>query len=169
MKRLYIDFDGVIMDTIPLLYDALAKSKIDASNELSTRNFFATYNFDKIINDDNILNNSIDDIKKLIESNRFEISILTHVNSLDEAVVKTKYLRSKFHDITIIIVPKEISKTMMIHSNNAVLVDDYSGNLREWEASGGIPIRFSKELETTKYITINRLEKLLDIFEKEGE
>ena len=42
-------------------------------------------------------------------------------------------------------VPKEISKTLVVHSKDAILVDDYSGNLREWEKNGGISVRFSKE------------------------
>ena len=32
-KRLYIDFDGVVMDTIPVLYSALEKSGADLNNE----------------------------------------------------------------------------------------------------------------------------------------
>ena len=111
MKRLYIDFDGVVMDSIPLLYAALEASGADYSVEEERRRFFSTYDFDLVINDDNILNDSIGCINKLIESNMFEISFLTHVNSLQEGISKINYLREKFKNITIIIVPKEISKT----------------------------------------------------------
>ena len=124
MKRLYIDFDGVVMDTIPPLYDALQKSGADVTNESEIRVFFASYYFSKIINDDNILNDSINCIKKLIDSKMFEISFLTHVNSLTEGCVKVEYLRRHFKDITIIMVPKEISKTKVVHSEGAILVDD---------------------------------------------
>ena len=55
MKRLYIDFDGVVMDTIPPLYDALQKSGADVTNESEIRVFFASYDFSKIINDDKAL------------------------------------------------------------------------------------------------------------------
>ena len=48
MKRLYIDFDGVVMDTIPPLYDALQKSGADVTNESEIRVFFASYDFSKI-------------------------------------------------------------------------------------------------------------------------
>lgn len=40
MKRLYIDFDGVVMDTIPELYDALEKSGTDVSNHREISIFF---------------------------------------------------------------------------------------------------------------------------------
>ena len=50
-RRLYIDFDGVVMDTIPFLYSALEKSGVDLSNEREVSIFFSTYDFNKIIND----------------------------------------------------------------------------------------------------------------------
>ena len=48
------------------------------------------------------------------------------------------------------------------------LVDDYSGNLTEWENCGGISIRFSKELESKGFLVINRLDELINM-EFEGE
>lgn len=167
MKRLYIDFDGVVMDTIPPLYEALQKSGADVTNESEIRVFFASYDFSKIINDDNILNDSINCIKKLIDSEMFEISFLTHVNSLTEGCVKVEYLRRYFKDITIIMVPKEISKTKVVHSEGAILVDDYSGNLKEWEDNGGIAVRFSKELESHGYKVLNHLDELIEMFKDE--
>lgn len=169
MKRLYIDFDGVVMDTIPLLYGALETSGTDVTDNKEVTRFFSTYDFDLIVNDENILNDSINCINKLVESKKFEISFLTHVNSIPEGVSKINYLRKKFKNITIIIVPKEISKTKMVHSEGAILVDDYSGNLSEWESTGGIAVRFSKELESKGYKVINSLDQLLDMFKEEEE
>lgn len=169
MRRLYIDFDGVIMDTIPPLYAALEASGVDVTKEEERRRFFSTYDFDMIVNDDFILNDSITCIDNLIESKKFEISILTHINSLAEGVAKTEYLRKYFDGITIILVPKEISKTKMVHSSGAILVDDYSGNLKEWEENGGISVRFSKELESHGYKVINKLDELINMFDDNGE
>lgn len=168
MRRLYIDFDGVVMDTIPLLYDALEKSNIDVTEELQKREFFANFDWASIINDNNELNDSVNCINKLIDSKRFEISFLTHINSLTEGVIKVEYLRKHFKDITILLVPKEISKTKMVHSEGAILVDDYAGNLEEWESTGGLPVRFSKDLESHGFRVINRLDQLLDMFDKKG-
>ena len=124
-----------------------------------------------VINDDNILNDSINCINKLINSKKFEVAFLTHVNSLAEGICKINYLKTKFKDnVTIIITPKEISKTQMVHSKGAILVDDYSGNLTEWENAGGIAIRFSNELESKGFRVINKLDELLNInFEEIGE
>ena len=170
MRRLYIDFDGVVMDTIPLLYNELEKNDVSLDNEEKIRSVFCSFDFRTNIKDKNILNDSIDCINKLLESNRFEIAFLSHVNSLDEGVVKIKYLRRHFKDnISIIIVPKEISKTKMVHSEGAILVDDFSGNLKEWEEAGGISVRFSKEMEAKGYKVLNRLDDLLDMFDENGD
>lgn len=168
-KRLYIDFDGVVMDTIPVLYSALEKSGADLNNEREASIFFSTFDFRSIINDENILNDSIECINKLVKSDMFEIAFLTHVNSLTEGCVKVEYLRNKFNDISIIIVPKEISKTKVVHCKDAILVDDYSGNLREWEENGGIAVRFSKELDSKGFKVINRLDELIKIFDGSEE
>lgn len=171
MKRLYIDFDGVVLNTIPFLYAALEASGANTKEEKEVVRFFSTYDFDMIINDENILNDSINCINKIIESKKFEVSFLTHVNSTSEASCKIKYLKTKFKDnITIIITPKEISKTQMVHCEGAILVDDYSGNLTEWENAGGISVRFSNELESKGFLVINRLDELLKInFDEIGE
>ena len=170
MRRLYIDFDGVVMDTIPLLYNELEKNGVSLDNEERIAEVFASFDFGEIIKDKNILNDSIECINRLLDSKRFEISFLSHINSIEEGIVKIKYLRKHFRDdITIIIFPKAISKTKMVHSEGAILVDDFSGNLKEWSEAGGIAIRFSKELESKGYRVLNRLDSLLDMFDENGD
>lgn len=169
-KRLYIDFDGVVVDTIPLLYKELDKNGVSLGNEQEIRRVFGSFDFRKIIKDKNILNDSINCIHKIMDSGLFEVNFLSHINSLDEGRVKVKFLRKHFKDnITIILVPVGLSKPKMIHSEDAILIDDYAGNLREWREAGGIPIRFSKEMESHGYIVIDRLDKILDIFDSKGE
>ncbi len=161
MRELYIDFDGVIMDTIPYLYRDLEASNVDSSSEEEMVKFFSKYDYSTIINDSNILNDSLQCIKKLKESRLFQISILTHICSLEEGIVKVNYIRRYFKDITIVLTPTSIEKTEMVHSENAILVDDYSGNLRAWKEKGGIAVRFSKNLEKSDFITINKLDELI--------
>ena len=169
-RRLYIDFDGVVMDTIPLLYNELAKNNVELDNEEEVHRVFAAFDYGQIIKDKNILNDSINCNKKILESGRFEVSFLSHINSLAEGEVKVKYLRKHFkNNITIIMVPRSIEKPKMVHSEGAILIDDYAGNLKEWEANGGIAIRFSKELESHGYKVINRLDMILDMFDENGD
>lgn len=164
MKELYIDFDGVIMDTIPHLYKGFEKNKLDTMEEKDKIAYFSKFDFSTIIKDENILNDSIECINKLKKSNLFQISILTHINSLEEGIVKVNYIRRYFKDITIILTPKQIEKTDMVHSTGAILVDDYSGNLRKWKEKGGISIRFSEETTKSDFFTIKSLDKLIDLF-----
>lgn len=126
--NLYIDFDGVILDTLTPLSKEKEQNNISPEEE---RKFYANYPWEKLLIDENIINDAIEDITKIIASNKFNLAILTHVNSLNEATLKIKYIRKYFQDITIIPCPKEISKTKMIHTKGAILVDDYAGNLRE--------------------------------------
>lgn len=160
--NLYIDFDGVILDTITPLYSDIDKNKL---KEEKLKRYFENYPWEKIINDKYIINNSIENIKRIIDSNRFNLSILTHINSIKEAVLKIKYLRKYFKDITIIPCPKEISKTKMIHTKDAILVDDYAGNLREWEKEGGIAVRFSTKRNGKGFKVISSLDEILQLFE----
>ena len=169
MRRLYIDFDGVVMDTIPLLYKELEKNGVSLGNEEQIRKVFGSFDFRTLIKDKNILTDSIGCIHKLIESKRFDINFLSHINSLEEGIVKVKYLRRHFkNNVTIILVPRGIEKPKMVHSLGAILVDDFSGNLKIWKDAGGRAIRFSKELESKGYKVINRLDALLDMFDKNG-
>lgn len=164
MKRLYIDFDGVIMDTIPYLYAALNKEGIDPRvNDEAAINFFSTYDFRNVIKDEYILNDSINCIQKIIDSSLFDVHILTHVISLKEGVVKINYLRKYFKEITIIIVPKEINKTDVLNAKDAILIDDYPINLEIWEKAGGIGVRFSNELKSAGFKVINKLDQIFDV------
>ena len=164
MKKyeLYIDFDGVILDTLPPIYEKIKTLGDNPATE-EIDNIFLNYPWKDLINDKIIINDSIKCIQKLIESNKFNISILTHVCSLEEAIIKIKYIRKYFDDITIIPCPKKVSKTKMIHTKGSILVDDYSGNLKEWQETGGIPVKFSNK-ENKKYPTINKLDQLINMF-----
>lgn len=160
MKRLYIDFDGVILDTITILYEIATKNGYD----LSDAEFYKNFNYKEILKDKYIINDSITCIQKIIDSKKFEVSLLTHCHSIKEASDKVKYIRRLFKDITVIICPKDISKTKMVHTEGAILIDDYSGNLKEWESAGGIAIKFSTELKGKGYTVIDKLDKIIDMF-----
>ena len=159
--NLYIDFDGVILDTISPMYDEIKEKRVK-KEDLTP--FFEKYPWEDIINDDYIINDAITCIQKIIDCDKFNLAILTHINSLREAVLKIKYLRKYFKDITIIPCPKEISKTKMIHTKDAILVDDYAGNLREWQAEEGIPIRFNTKGNGKDFKVITKLDELIDMF-----
>ena len=163
MKELYIDFDGVILDTINEGYSRMEELNLDPKNSDDCIKFFGTLNWNDFIKNTNEINDSISCIQKLIDSNKFRVSILTHINSLDEAIAKVNYIRKYFKDITIIPVPKKISKTKMVHSEGSILVDDYAGNLREWESAKGIGVRFSTKRNGKGFLVVDKLDQILDL------
>lgn len=160
-KNLYIDFDGVILDTMTLIFEDYKKQNITKETE---KEFFINYPWKNIIKDQNIIGDAINDIYKIIESKKFNLGILTHINSINEGILKINYLRKYFKDITIIPCPKEIPKTKMIETKDAILIDDYAGNLREWEKEGGISVRFSLKGNGKGYKVIKELKEVIEMF-----
>ena len=144
MKNLYIDFDGVILDTITPVYNLAKKLNLDVKTQTKEIGLlYSKIDWETLIEESEELSDSIKSIKELRESKKFNISILTHINSLKEAKAKIEFINNLFEDLTIIPVPKSVSKTKMTQTKDAILVDDYSGNLREWEKEGGIGVKFS--------------------------
>lgn len=163
MINLYIDFDGVIMNTIEIGYKMMDEMDIER-NYNNASEFYRNLDWKNFLNNKcSQINNSIECIQKIIDSNLFNVNILSHVTCLNEAIAKIEYIRQYFKDITFIPVPKDISKTKMVHTQDAILIDDYAGNLREWATSGGIGVRFNLENEDKGFITIDRLDKIIDI------
>ena len=165
MKNLYIDFDGVILDTITPVYNLAKKLNIDVKTQTKEVGLlYSKIDWETLIEESDELSDSINSIKKLDASKKFNISILTHINSLKEAKAKIEFINNLFDDLTIIPVPKSVSKTMMTKTKNAILVDDFSGNLREWEKEGGIGVKFTKIKEECEFKNIQSLDELLEIF-----
>ena len=52
----------------------------------------------------------------------------------------------------------------MIHTKDSILIDDYAGNLREWEDEGGIGIRFNQKGNGKGFLTIKDLREVIDMF-----
>ena len=162
MINLYIDFDGVILNTIEISYKMIQDSGLEV-NEESCRNFYSALDWKDFINKRcRPINNSIECIQKIIDSNLFNVNILSHVTTLSEAEAKIYYIRKHFKDITFIPVPKSISKTKMVHTQDSILIDDYAGNLREWKNAGGIGIRFSEKLNGKGFHVIDHLDQVIE-------
>lgn len=164
MKNLYIDFDGVIMDTINKTYQMMDEENIDKSDNEEVRKFYENIDWKRLLVEAGEINGAIEKVKKLNDSKKFNVSILTHVNSLDEAIEKVKFIRKFYDDITVIPVPKAISKTKMVHTKDAILVDDYTSNLVEWKSDGGIGVKFSIKPKKSDFVVIDDLDKIFELF-----
>lgn len=163
MLNLYIDFDGVIMNTIDVSYKIMNEQNVCLDNRDEVEVFYQNLDWKKLLEDSVEINDSFKCIDKILKSEKFNVSILTHVNSLKEVEEKVKIIRKHFRDITIIPVPKSISKTDMLKAEGAVLVDDYVHNLNEWKEAGGYGIRFDLDMDGKGFPVIDRLDVLIDM------
>ena len=103
MKNLYIDFDGVILDTITPVYNLAKKLNLDVKKQSKEIGLlYSKIDWESLIEESEELSNSINSIKDLKASGKFNISILTHINSLKEAKAKIEFINSLFDDLTII-------------------------------------------------------------------
>ena len=164
MKQLYIDFDGVILDTMSRSYEELKKENIDIKNQEKVMEFFRNLDWKKLIEETDEINDSINEIKKICDSKKFNVYILTHINSTNEMIEKIKYLHKNLPQVTVVSVPKEIPKTEVVNPSAAILIDDYSRNIKEWQKKLGIGIKFVKELEGSDYPEITHLSEVINMF-----
>ncbi|MCI9110272.1 MAG: hypothetical protein HFH47_00490 [Bacilli bacterium] len=164
MTSLYIDFDGVIVDSIDVTYKMVEDLGFE-KNEENYSNFYQNLDWCDVLKKSKPIHDSWECIGKIIDSDKFNVAILTHVNSLAEIEEKVKIIRQHFRDITIIPVPKSISKTDMLKAEGSILVDDYVGNLDEWKAAGGYGIKFDLDMDGKGYPVIDRLDVLIDMIE----
>ena len=163
MKNLYIDFDGVILDTISVGYKMLEELGIDLKDDPQVSNFWRVLDWNDFLTKTPVINDGINAIKKIIATNEYDVAILTHIHSLEEAEAKVKFIRKHLSDITIILVPKTIPKTKIVNAKNAILIDDYAGNLRQWKEAGGFGVRFSLKGNGKGFPVIDHLDQILDI------
>ncbi len=164
MTNLYIDFDGVIVDSIAVSYK-IAEEQNVVENLKEYQEFYKKLDWVEVLERSKPINNSWDCLEKIIDSHKFNVAILTHVNSIEEIEEKVKMIRKHFRDITIISVPKTISKADMIKAEGSILVDDYVGNLDEWKAAGGYGIKFDLDMDGKGYPVIDRLDVLIDMID----
>lgn len=155
MIDLYIDFDGVIKDTIKVSYKMMEEQGISLSNRASVIKFYQDIDWNELIEVSEELNKAFVYINQICEEKRYRVSILTTVNSQQEMIAKVNYIRSKNKEIGIVFVPNGIDKSEIVKAQGAILVDDYSGNLLKWTEAGGIGIKFTGE---ESFTTINSLQ-----------
>ncbi|MEG2351446.1 MAG: hypothetical protein RSA10_01145 [Bacilli bacterium] len=164
MKQLYIDFDGVILDTITKTYKMLEDAQIDKKDSSKVTEFFKNLDWKKTIEETDQINDSINEIKKICASKKFNVYILTHVNSTNEMIQKINYLHTNLPEVTVVSVPKELSKANVVNPCAAILIDDYSGNLKEWQKKLGIGIKFVTKKENSDYPEISYLSEIINMF-----
>lgn len=160
---LYIDFDGVLVDTISVSYKMIEDLGIDLNDFKKVCEFYSKLDWNYLLTISPELSNAFYYIDIICREHIFNPKILTTVNSLDEMYAKINYIRERNSNISIIFVPSGIDKSKVVKASDSILVDDFSKNLFSWKNEGGIGIKFAKE-KSLEFVTINSL----DVFVKKN-
>lgn len=174
MLKLYIDCDGTILDTIPLINEAAKINGVDLKDKSKRREaikFLASYDWDSLLKEADVINDGINKIIRINKSGLYLPSILTHVNGSREAKSKIEYFGKYLSDIKLYTVHTDIPKSDYISFvRGTILVDDYKINLYSWEEKGGLPVRFDIDKKpNSKFIVINDLDYFLTNYEEVRE
>lgn len=168
MKK-FIDFDGVILDTSPLLFKTWRENIREGLTEDDKIAYVKTQDWPYILHNSPVINDSLYYLRHL---DKETTSILTVVHSLEnEGVAKVKFLRENNIDLPIILVPYLVDKANIVDAKNNILIDDRIYNLNIWSALGGHAIFFNKNnldydewhqenVNYPKVRTLNNLEKI---------
>ena len=134
MNKIFIDFDGVLVDT-PIYIRQIIREK---GNDVST---FTNINWNILLKRCNEIFNNISFVKEIYKDN--DVEILTHVYSSSEKEEKLKYIKDKIGNIKVNAIPYYVSKHSYISKKECVLVDDYINNVEKWNNNGGKGILFN--------------------------
>ena len=156
-KNMFIDFDGVIVDS----EDRVIKRRKQA-NDISWDEFFESIDWFQLLDESLIINDSINCILEGQEKGK-DISILTKIHTLREMQAKVKFLRNHNVIVPILFVPPHVKKSeIYLPSNGEILIDDSIKNLNDWKINGGTSIYFNKSKDVNdEFQTIKTLRKIL--------
>ena len=119
--KIYVDFDGVIIDSEKMLFEEFAK--YHANDETKKMQFIKGYDWNYLLSNSEIINDSIYVLKELPHQN---ISILTKVCSMDnEGIAKIKLLRKHGLMNEVILTPFQMKKSDILKKDKKQEADRY--------------------------------------------
>jgi len=156
-KTIYIDFDGVIVDTQKKVNELFRMFNYEISDAWNY--FLANLNWKlNMLPDAKEINNSFEVLKELYKLKK-DVYILSRVFSLKEAQDKIEFLRDNGIYTDFIASPGRIEKYKVIVPNqNKILIDDSESNIKSWIDNNGKGIYFTEnkiDLEVSKKINYN--------------
>lgn len=156
-KKIYIDFDGVIVDSQKQIdyFFRLFGNKITED----WNRFLKNLNWEKeVLPNVNEINNSFSILKELYKMKK-DVYIFSRVFSINEAQDKIKYLEDKGIKISFISSPGRLDKSKIVIPNKSkILIDDSKDNVMNWINNSGYGIYFTDniiDLSASKSICFN--------------
>ena len=156
-KELYIDFDGVILDSEKRFKkDMIGKTKLEDWIE-----YLSTIEWFNFLRECNQIDESLDTLKKLQKYKQLK-GIITKIHVFEEGIQKAVFLRENGIIVPIhYVLPMQNKSTIVKPSKNKILVDDDIKNCIDWEKNGGTAILFDPYAKTEDKKAIKTLKKLL--------
>lgn len=159
-KNIYLDLDGVILDSEALVMDLINKSKPKTKQEWDL--FFENIDWKKLFSESKSLNNSVEIIHELQKFRR-DIVILTKIHTVGEMRAKAYDLRENRNILLpISFVPSHMEKSQIcIPFEGDILVDDSVKNVDDWIKNGGAGILFDESCKEETKGRVRSLDFLL--------
>lgn len=160
---LYLDCDGVILNTIDEAYSMMKERGLDITNWRTVNKFFVDIDWNMLIERAGVINDAINKIKVINELNLFkEVVILTKTSgNLYEEGIKRKFFGEVLPSIRVITVDFNANKDEVVDPVNNILVEDSVNNATRWNNAGGIGILFVKEKQDYENDIIDDLSDLI--------
>jgi hypothetical protein len=160
MKKMYIDCDGVILDTERGLFERLMLEQ-KRNPSLTELEYLQKLDWHSWLRQAGDINDSI---YILNHHNPDSADILTTVQSIEEGFQKISYFRELGVKNNIILVPYQIKKCDIVNPSNHILIDNAcKRNLDPWFNNGGLPVLFTMKDEEQRqlfdYYSISSLEE----------
>ena len=166
-KYVYIDFDGVILDSEQRMLER--KFEAGFQNHKDEKQFDQYFEYtnmhpeewDYIIREAKSINNSVEIIREL-QYLKKKIAILTKIHTLFEMKTKVEDIRNNRQiNVPIIFVPPGVKKHDVILPNNQLLIDDSKKNICGWINHGGQGLIFDQTIACNEISKVKSLDFLL--------
>lgn len=135
----YVDFDGVILDTMPIYWRIFEEHNLEKFVDI-----YDFFSWDTFLVNDIEINNSLSILREL--QDKHNIILLSKVNGKAEEEAKDQFLKKNGINIKTIYVNYFDKKTDKVKvDENTILIDDDDKNIKEWIACGGKGYLFTNE------------------------
>ncbi len=138
---IYFDYDGVIGNTEIGLFDEYYRQK-EKDKELTKIQYLIDFDWRSWLRKAGPKDNAFNILNSHAPSTA---QILTRCWSVSEAKEKIIYMKENGVKNTIIIVPYDLPKTMVVEAKGSILVEDQLCNAVDWIKSGGIALMLGKQ------------------------
>lgn len=151
--KVYIDFDGVVLDTDKTIDEECQKLNVNK------KDYINNCDWNELLENSEIINNSL----KYLKDSTFDIYLLSKISNFNEGISKVNFLRKNNIYINIHLVPNTLPKNDIVKAKDNLLIDDKIYNLDNWVEAGGKAIFFNKDNKNIDiYGKVNNHYKTID-------